>query len=85
METGGQITIEIGYDPEQDLGEMKVTDNGHGMEEHLPENGYAIRNLMSRLQLFYGDRAKLTLDSKPGRGTTVTVTIPRGGVQHVEG
>ncbi|MBM6995917.1 sensor histidine kinase [Paenibacillus sp. DXFW5] len=85
METGGQITIEIGYDPEQDLGEMKVTDNGRGMEEHLPENGYAIRNLMSRLQLFYGDRAKLTLDSKPGRGTTVTVTIPRGGVQHVEG
>ncbi|MGP0586551.1 sensor histidine kinase [Paenibacillus timonensis] len=85
METGGQITIEIGYDPEQDLGEMKVTDNGRGMEEHLPETGYAIRNLMSRLQLFYGDRAKLTLDSKPGRGTTVTVTIPRGGVQHVEG
>lgn len=93
METGGQITIAVGFEPDQELVVMTVSDNGRGMEqegvrprqESVPEHGYAIQNLVSRLQLFYGERANLTVDSKAGQGTTVTLTLPPGGVKKDEG
>ncbi|WP_068783406.1 sensor histidine kinase [Paenibacillus phocaensis] len=93
METGGRITIEAALGPDQKLAVITVSDNGRGMEqedvrppqESAPEHGYAIQNLISRLQLFYGDQANLTLDSKPGQGTTVRLTLPLEGEKKDEG
>ena len=37
---------------------------------------YAIRNVKERLELSYGDRARLNIESEEGKGTTVTIVIP---------
>lgn len=39
---------------------------------------YAIKNVRERLQLRFNDNFALTVESKPGVGTTVTIQIPRG-------
>ncbi|MGG6310208.1 sensor histidine kinase [Paenibacillus macerans] len=89
METGGRITIGLTFDREKELGVITVSDNGRGMgrdavalqPEQTSEHGYAIRSLISRLRLYYGDRANLLLESKPDRGTNVTLTLPPRGEQ----
>ncbi|MDU4697533.1 MAG: sensor histidine kinase [Paenibacillus sp.] len=93
METGGTIAIEMDFEPDRGFVVITVSDNGRGMEpaaaqlraEVVPEHGsgYAIKNLISRLELIYGNQTNLTLDSKPGQGTRVTLTLPLGGEQHV--
>lgn len=44
------------------------------------ENGVGIANISSRIQLYYGAAASLTIESTPMRGTTVTLRIPEGEV-----
>ncbi|MBD2847537.1 sensor histidine kinase [Paenibacillus sp. IB182496] len=41
--------------------------------------GYAVSNLMRRLQLYYGDEADLQIDSAPERGTEIRIALPRKG------
>lgn len=87
MESGGRIAIEIKEDAETGGCLITVTDNGCGMEPGAvlvsaspsPERGYALRNLHSRLQLLYKGRAELCVNSEPGKGTGVRITIPRKG------
>jgi two-component system, sensor histidine kinase YesM len=87
MESGGQITVRVAREPERDRWSMVVQDNGCGMEEsmlrsmvHLsPEHGYAIGNLISRLQLVYGHEVELQVSSKLREGTTVYLSIPMKG------
>jgi two-component system sensor histidine kinase YesM len=31
------------------------------------------------LQLYYGDKAELTIESEPGKGTTILISIPLKG------
>ncbi|MGA3881972.1 sensor histidine kinase, partial [Bacillus pumilus] len=38
--------------------------------------GIGLRNVMSRLHLFYGGKDALQIDSKPNEGTTIQVAIP---------
>ena len=56
--------------------EITVTDNGIGFapEECEKEESVGIRNVRYRLQHMVG--GKLTIDSVPGEGTKVTITIP---------
>ena len=69
---------------------LKVSDNGIGMEQeqlvHLfdekefPQNGkiggIGLKNVQSRIQLYYGEEYGLHVESEKGIGTTVTVVIP---------
>ncbi|MBI1881592.1 MAG: hypothetical protein HYR94_25710 [Chloroflexi bacterium] len=51
---------------------LEIKDNGHG----LPADyvlGYGLRNMQERARMLGGD---MSLDSRPGQGTTVTVEIP---------
>ncbi|WP_438449106.1 cache domain-containing sensor histidine kinase [Gorillibacterium sp. sgz5001074] len=91
MESGGRIEIEAGMDQERKVCVIRVTDNGRGMEAgplqalvradgHEQSGGYAIGNLNSRLQLYYGGKAGLTMESVPDEGTTVRIRIPLKGV-----
>ncbi len=44
-----------------------------------PQFGYkdfALRNIVERLSLIYGDQSTFMIDSKPDLGTTVRVTLP---------
>ncbi|NQX49672.1 sensor histidine kinase [Paenibacillus tritici] len=83
LESGGVIDIEV-----LDEGErwcITVRDNGTGMEEDQvralfwreSEKGYAVSNLIRRLQLYYGDSAVFRVDSGPGRGTAVILSLPK--------
>lgn len=87
MKNGGLIEIEI--IGEEDRWMLVVRDNGNGMEEDqvqalfLQESrkGYAVSNLIRRLQLYYGDGATLHVNSAPERGTEIVISLPRKGEQ----
>lgn len=38
--------------------------------------GYAVRNVLERLELYYSSNHELTFQSRPAQGTTVTIKIP---------
>jgi len=85
MKSGGRIDIEI--DGDEERWTLVVRDNGHGMDEEQLEamllseskKGYAVSNLIRRLQLYYGGAAELRVDSVPTRGTTITIALPVKG------
>jgi two-component system sensor histidine kinase YesM len=87
MESGGYIAIDLDGDADQERWTIRVRDNGHGMDEAMvrslyrqePEQGYAVGNLISRLQLYYGDTAGVAIESEPGKGTTILISIPLKG------
>ncbi|RCW47599.1 sensor histidine kinase [Paenibacillus prosopidis] len=64
---------------------LKIIDDGMGMRRgndcELPESGdtlsgYGIRNVDNRIKLLYGDSYGVTVYSRLGIGTTVTIRIP---------
>ncbi|MGZ7441503.1 cache domain-containing sensor histidine kinase [Paenibacillus sp. TH7-28] len=89
LENGGRIEIEIAGDGDRD-GErwtLAVRDNGSGMDEtqvralfwRESDKGYAVSNLIRRLQLYYGEGAEFHVDSAPERGTEIRISLPRKG------
>ncbi|SDE19722.1 two-component system, sensor histidine kinase YesM [Paenibacillus sp. UNCCL117] len=90
MDGGGVIRIRAFKSPEGQSCCIQVIDNGAGMpkapsaqadakatgERRGAGSGYAIGNLRRRLELYYGDRAGLSLEGAEGEGVTATITIP---------
>ena len=84
---GGKIVV-TGLEEGGDI-LLTVADNGSGMtEEQLGRlrrgeaddrrpGGLGLANVEQRLKLYYGEGYGLSFDSLPGRGTEVTVRIPR--------
>lgn len=63
--------------------ELSVTDDGVGMTQEQIDrlmthqsDGYAVKNIEQRIQLYHGAAYGLSFASAPGRGTTVTVELP---------
>jgi len=65
---------------------FKIIDNGRGMDKetigsilNMEYNsnygGYGIKNLIKRIQLYYGNNYGITIESQVGVGTTVTIKI----------
>lgn len=85
MGSGGRIEIEIAGEGERWT--LIVKDNGSGMDEDQvrslfwreSEKGYAVSNLIRRLQLYYGDSAEFHVDSIPDEGTTIRISLPKKG------
>lgn len=84
-ESGGSIGIEIAADGERWT--ICVRDNGSGMEEDQvralfwleSDKGYAVSNMIRRLQLYYGGSAEFQVDSAPERGTEIRISLPKKG------
>ncbi|MDF2657594.1 MAG: histidine kinase [Paenibacillus sp.] len=84
IENGGHIDIAIHAEAAQLV--LSVKDNGCGMNiEEVYRNmhhaatskkGYALRNIAHRLQLYYGEQARMDLYSEPGRGAEVVLRLP---------
>jgi len=64
---------------------FKIIDNGVGMKEEIialifnPEGqsiGYGIRNVNDRIRLHYGDQYGVSIASRIGIGTTISIVIP---------
>lgn len=78
-ENGGTLTIASGEKKEAFF--ITVTDDGVGFSQKQPEaeNGthIGIANVQSRLQALCGGTVEI--QSEPGKGTTVTIYIPKEG------
>ena len=75
----GIITIR-GYYIDDDI-YLEVTDNGNGFQNKsssLRGSGYGLKNIKERIQLEYGETYGLSINSKPGEGTTVQLHIHFG-------
>ena len=66
---------------------LEVEDDGVGMEPDRnppsavsglvrPGTGIGMRNVRERMEVLYGDAAEVTIVSRPGRGTKVTLIMP---------
>jgi len=80
-EPGGRLEIR-GFLAENSI-IFQIEDNGPGMDAEqlskiltLDSTGYGVKNVNSRIQLFYGKEFELQYESCVGKGTTVTLTIP---------
>jgi two-component system LytT family sensor kinase len=86
----GPATVEIiGIDLGVDV-ELRVSDDGAGMDATQvaaalrgDSGGIGVSNVDGRLRAAFGDEYALQIDSTPGRGTTVVMTVPkfRAGVR----
>ena len=63
--------------------ELNVTDDGAGIEpERVPSvlsgagGGIGLSNVDARLRATFGEQYALRIDSRPGSGTTVVLTVP---------
>lgn len=78
---------------------LKVQDNGVGMEpEKLlrlrreierpckdTEGGFGLANVNERIRMYFGSGYGMQIESAPGEGTTVTVTIPAAQTREQDG
>lgn len=81
QEVGGTVSIN-GW-MEEDRIVLAVTDDGVGMSEEalkrsLEHGGshYGMKNIRSRLSIFYHEDIPLEVESTPGAGTCVSINIP---------
>lgn len=86
MEKGGELIIETDYDPGNQQAIIRFTDTGHGMSEEVlskifhpffttREDGTGLGLSISH-QIVDAHGGKILVDSKPGKGTTVSVLLP---------
>ena len=85
----GPCRITLRAAPEGDRMDIVIADNGKGMteaelaacfeegREAKDERGHiGVRNVLTRLRMYYGDRAEVRMESTPGEGTVVRVWLP---------
>ena len=84
--SGGTVTLRSRITAEGKL-LLEVEDDGVGMAPERneaapvsglrrPGTGVGMRNVRERMQVLYGDLAVLKINSRPGRGTQVTMLMP---------
>ena len=77
---GGTVTIRSRMKEEHVV--VEVEDDGVGMVQKPASalsregNGIGMKNVQERLEVLYGNRARFTVVSRPGRGTLVSIVIP---------
>ena len=69
---------------------LSVTDDGTGMREEdkaKPHTGshYGMDNIAQRLELFYGEKIPIVVESSPGIGTCIVINIPAKTGGELEG
>jgi two-component system LytT family sensor kinase len=77
---GGTVTLRSRLDGERVL--IEVADDGVGMGNRPASAlrrtgaGIGMKNVQERLEVLYGDQARFSVVSNPGRGTLVSIDIP---------
>src|SRR5690606_21918927 len=59
------------------MGEQRIAALLSGQIEGTSGSGYAIKNIIERLNGYYGNRVDFQVFSRPGIGTVVTITLPK--------
>jgi len=80
---GDRAVIEVadnGPGMERELAERIATADAEVPPTLKPTgSGYALANIQRRIKLYYGDAFGLRIESEPGAGTRVTLTVPLDG------
>lgn len=76
----GILTLNIEEDDDYVM--FLVSDNGDGIDsvkssQFNTYHGFGVKNIISRLKLYFGDRYLFNIESKKGEGTIVTIGIPK--------
>lgn len=76
--------LKISCRAEEDVIRFCIEDNGVGMEEETAEavltkntTGYGLKNVNDRLKIFFGQQYGIEIASRYGKGTGITVAIPK--------
>lgn len=85
MKTGGEIGLTARADG--DWLHLTVEDNGHGLVPELlrqsmlqqaaSKHGYALRNIYTRLQLYYGTEQRMEITTNEWDGARIELWLPR--------
>jgi two-component system sensor histidine kinase YesM len=82
-DTKAEKQLSIAVYRQQDNVVLTIADNGVGIEQQRindilnnHKDSYGIYNVKERLSLFYNSEKHLRLESEPGNGTIVFITIP---------
>jgi two-component system sensor histidine kinase YesM len=92
MDEHGKLEVEIKEDTPEGVVLIRIKDNGKGLSPELLETlrsqdaldsrqmgcGIGLRYVRSMLESFYGDKARMEIESAPLQGTAVTIVLPRG-------
>jgi two-component system sensor histidine kinase YesM len=91
LDEHGKLEICIAPDETADVIRIVIRDDGKGLspetlallqpetpDHQQMDRGIGLRYVRSMLESFYGDKARLHLDSTPNQGTTVTMYLPYG-------
>jgi two-component system LytT family sensor kinase len=78
--TGGTVTLRSRLRADGRL-LIEVEDDGVGIVPGRPSaippgNGIGMRNVRERMEVLYGELAEVEIESRPGRGTKVTLVMP---------
>ncbi|RYY11842.1 MAG: hypothetical protein EOO04_34530 [Chitinophagaceae bacterium] len=74
-------SISIDVDIQDDHLKMQIIDDGVGFDTAIAKPGIGLSNMKRRAELFSG---KLSIDSSPGNGCTITVQIPIENIDALE-
>jgi two-component system LytT family sensor kinase len=89
-EDGGDVIVKARMESFKGARQLVIVvdDSGVGISEEVlrrgRRSGVGLRNVERRLFYQYGHGAKLSIDSTPGRGTTVKVLIPVASATRAE-
>lgn len=56
--------------------EIKSLFEGEKSVDYNRVGGYAIKNIIDRIKILYGEEGSVEIDSVPGQGTSVKITVP---------
>ncbi len=81
--SGGTVTLRSRLTPEGRL-LIEVEDDGVGMDSSRPVagnlarpgTGIGMKNVRERMEVLYGEAGEVEIESRPGRGTKVTLVMP---------
>jgi two-component system sensor histidine kinase YesM len=90
----GVCRVQLRVEEREEMITISIQDNGPGMEQSLVQrieageieprgSGVGIKNIRDRLHEIYGADCALSIDSQPGRGVIVTLTLPGLTVQQL--
>ena len=76
-----QGTILIAAEKKGDCLEIEVRDNGPGAAEDFSfGNGMGLSLVQKQLEIYYGGKARLTIETSPQKGFTVKISLPAKSV-----
>ncbi len=70
------VIIDISVQVDKKYVKISVSDNGPGFKTGNISSGYGLNSIRERLTLLYGEDYDFDIDTKSGKGTSISIRIP---------